>query len=112
MCNHAIAAIVCLCILAAFGTASVKAAGDANAARPIVAEYCTACHEVPGYASRYGRAAVNAPSFQSIADRPEVYPQTRLETFLRQPHYPMTRFILSRSDIDNLVAFIQGLRAP
>jgi mono/diheme cytochrome c family protein len=110
MCNHAITAAVALCIVM-LGPAAVEAAGDPDAARPVVAEHCTACHEVPGYASRYGRAAVNAPPFQSIADRQDVYTQARPEAFLRQPHFPMTRFILSRSDIDNIVAFIQGLRA-
>lgn len=99
-------------VLAAAPAASGLAAGDADAARGIVAEYCTACHEVPGYAARHGRAEVNAPPFQAIADQPALYTEERLRRFLRQPHFPMTKFTLSPSDIDNLVAFIERLRRP
>lgn len=97
-------------VLAAAPGASGLAAGDPDAARGIVAEYCTACHEVPGYAARHGRAEVSAPPFQAIADEPSVYTDERLRRFLRQPHFPMTKFVLSPSDIDNLVAFIERLR--
>lgn len=99
-------------LAAAAPHALARAAGDADAARGIVAEYCTACHEVPGYAARHGRAEVNAPSFQAIADQPALYTEERLRRFLRQPHFPMTKFALSPSDIDNLVAFIERLRKP
>lgn len=50
------------------------------------------------------------PPFRAIADEPAVYTRARLTSFLRRPHYPMRKFILSPSDIDNLVAFIEGLR--
>ncbi len=90
--------------------APASAAGDPDAVRGIVAEHCTGCHEVPGYRARHGRAEVGAPSFQSIADQPETYPPDRLAAFLRQPHFPMTQFVLSRSDIDNVIAFIERLR--
>ncbi len=86
------------------------AEGDPNAVRGIVAEYCTQCHEVPGYRPRWERASVNAPSFRSIANQPKIYTRARLEAFLHKPHYPMTKFLLSRSDVDNLVAFIASLR--
>ena len=103
--------IYALAILSIFLTAPpALAAGKPELARGIVAEHCTACHEVPNFRSRHGRASVNAPSFQSIADRPTVYTQARLEAFLRRPHYPMTKFVLSPSDIDNLIAFIETLR--
>ena len=94
----------------AVATASAFAAGDPNAARGIVAEYCVACHEVPGYAPRNGRASLNAPSFQAIADQPAIYRPERLRSFLRQPHFPMTKFTLSPSDADNIIAFIESLR--
>lgn len=89
---------------------STYAAGDPNAARGIVADHCVACHEVPGYTPRHGKASVNAPPFQSIADRPSVYTAERLHRFLGRPHFPMTKFNLSPSDVDNLVAFIESLR--
>jgi len=85
------------------------AGGNPDAARGVVADHCTACHEVPGYAAPHGRAAVDAPSFQSMADRPETYSDARMRAVLLQPHYLMNQFILSPSDIDNLVAFIRAL---
>jgi cytochrome c553 len=102
--------LTALILLAPLVTRPALAQGKPELARGIVAEHCTACHEVPNFHARHGRASVNAPSFQSIADQPKIYTRTRLEAFLRKPHYPMTKFVLSRSDIDNLVAFIEALR--
>lgn len=89
-----------------------EAAGNAKAARGLVASECVSCHEVPGLHARYGAASVNAPPFQAIADQPDRYPAARLRRFLQRPHFPMTKYILSPADIDNLVAFIESLRHP
>ncbi len=88
----------------------VRAEGDAKAATPIVAEYCTACHVIPGFKPRFEKANVDAPDFQKMADEPDVYTHERLKAFLSKPHFPMTKYILSSSDIENLVAFIESLR--
>jgi cytochrome c2 len=88
----------------------VRAEGNPDIARGIVAEYCSKCHDVPGYGKGSKDAAVIGPSFRSIANQPTVYTQARLKSFLNQPHYPMTKFILSPSDIDNLIAYIESLR--
>ena len=90
--------------------ATTAVAGDADAARGLVAEHCTSCHVVPGYEARFERADIGAPSFQVIADTQAVYTDAWLTTFLQHPHYPMAGFILSASDIDNIIAFIAGLR--
>ena len=86
------------------------AAGNPAAASGIVAEHCARCHEVPGHAAQHGGASMNAMPFQSIADQPTAYTEERLRTFLQRPHFPMAQFILSPSDIDNVVAFIENLR--
>jgi len=88
----------------------VRAADNPNMALGIVADHCSKCHEAPGYKVRGKDAAVMGPSFRSIANQPAVYTRARLRSFLRQPHYPMTKFVLSPSDIDNLIAYIQSLR--
>jgi cytochrome c553 len=93
-------------------SAPAWAQGNADAAAGIVAEYCTACHVIPGYRPRFEKADVKAPDFQTMADQPEVYTTARLKAFLSKPHFPMTKFIFSASDIDNLVAFIEALRKP
>ena len=95
-------------VLLPFGP--VRAAGNPDMARGIVADHCSKCHETPDYKLRRKDAAAIGPSFRSIANQPAVYTQARLKSFLRQPHYPMTKFVLSPSDIDNLIAYIQSLR--
>lgn len=100
-----------LALVACSLTTPAMAAGNPDAAKSVVAEHCTACHIVPGYPPRHERATVAAPPFQTIADQPDVYTHDKLKAFLRKPHFPMTGFILSPSDIDNLIAFIDELRA-
>jgi len=93
----------------AWPTAQARAAGDANAAKGLIAEHCAGCHRVPGYASE-GLPTVEAPDFAAIADDPETYNDARLREFLQQPHWPMTQFRLSPGDIDNILAYIAALR--
>jgi cytochrome c553 len=100
-------ALAVLCLGLACRTAA--ATGDADQAKGIIVEHCAGCHEVPGYSS--GQINIDAPSFQSIADAPDVYTEDRLRAFLAQPHWPMVRFRLSPSDIDNILAFLEKLRA-
>ncbi|MEZ5830528.1 MAG: hypothetical protein R3D05_05075 [Dongiaceae bacterium] len=90
--------------------ATASAAGDPNAVSGLLAEKCANCHEIPGYEARWGRADVNAPPFERIAKDPAAYPPEQLRAFLQKPHWPMGQFILSPSDIDNVMAFIDGLR--
>lgn len=87
-----------------------NAAGTPEAKLGIIADQCTACHEVPGYEARWERADINAPSFVEIAQNPEKYPPDQLRMFLQKPHWPMTQFMLSSKDIDDILAFIAGLK--
>lgn len=85
-------------------------AGDPNAAKAIVVEHCVKCHAVPGYDGA-GTPALQAPDFALLADQPEVYTPDRLRRSLTQPHWPMTQFILSKSDVENLLSYIETLRS-
>ncbi len=85
-------------------------AGRAEAAKPLIAERCIKCHVVPGFPANKVQPAVNAPSFAEIAANPARYPDSQIAAFLRQPHYPMKGFVLSKKDIANIIAFIRGLR--
>lgn len=98
-----------LVLACTFPAASGQAADYADQAKPIVAQYCVDCHEVPGYDTET-RATIDAPAFRKIAADPETYPPDRLRTFLRQPHFPMKGMMLSPSDIDKLVAYFKSLR--
>ena len=102
---------VALLLAALILPTQVDAKGYADAAKGIVVEHCVACHEVPGYASKTGTAQLDAPPFATIANDPEKYDPEKLKTWLRQPHWPMHQFILSQSDVENLLAFIEGLRS-
>ncbi len=85
--------------------------GRAEAAKPLIAEQCIKCHVVPGFPEEKVQPAVNAPSFADIAANPARYPDSQIAAFLRQPHYPMKGFVLSKKDIANVIAFIRSLRA-
>lgn len=88
----------------------VEGAGNPDAAKGLIVEHCSECRAVPGYGAE-GLPAVAAPPFQVIADNPETYTNQRLHAFLRQPHWPMGRFSLSPSDIDNVIAYLKSLAA-
>lgn len=86
-------------------------AGEAwDAAKAIIVEHCIDCHEVPVYNPKGGPPSVEAPSFHGMAGAPETYPAERLRASLRQPHFPMQKFVLSERDVDVIVRFIESLR--
>lgn len=93
-----------------FAGNAVSRAADVNTASGIIAEHCIECHRVPGFAEEARSPDMQATDFQTIADGRDTYTTERLVTFLRRPHFPMREFILSESDIQKLVAFIEGLR--
>ncbi len=108
-------AAIAIAGLAATGTTAVwapgaHAAGDPNGAKSIVAGFCVNCHEVPGYKARHGRATVNAPPFQTMADNPKAYPRDRIYGALRKPHYYMRGMTMSEQNIQDIIAFIESLR--
>ncbi len=85
-------------------------AGDANAAKGLVADRCVKCHETPYSKPGERTEAVNAPSFQAMADDPASYSPIKMRASLRQPHFPMQQFTLSKRDIENILAYIDSLK--
>jgi mono/diheme cytochrome c family protein len=95
-------AIVCLALTVP--PTGALAADIANG-EVIAKRWCAACHLV---SSDQARANADVPSFASLArkkQRPE-----KLEAFLSAPHPKMPDMNLSRSEIDDLVAYIGSLR--
>lgn len=86
------------------------AAGDANAAKGLIANHCIKCHETPYSKPGERTEAVDAPTFQTIADDSEKYSPAKLHEFLRHPHFPMQQFVLSKRDIENILAYLATLR--
>jgi len=97
-------------VLLALSAAPALAAGDPGAAKGLLAEHCAECHAVPG--QEPPATGLPAPDFEVITNDPADYPEDRLRTFLQKPHWPMTAFILSPSDIDNILAYLARLRRP
>lgn len=98
-----------LSVLCALSAAPALAAGDPDAIKGLLAERCADCHASPGRGASPA-TGLPAPSFTTIANDPDVYPEERLRAFVQQPHWPMTAFILSRSDINNVLAYVAVLR--
>jgi mono/diheme cytochrome c family protein len=99
-----LSALLCLAAVPAL------AAGDPDAVRGLLVERCADCHAVPGYRTSTPATGLPAPAFKVMANEPEVYPEERLRAFLQRPHWPMSGFILSPSDIDNILAYLTTLR--
>jgi len=97
-----------LSALLALSSLPALAAGDPDAAKGLLAERCADCHALPG--QEPPATGLPAPAFELMANDPAGYPEERLRSFLQQPHWPMTAFILSPSDIDNILAYLATLR--
>ena len=81
------------------------AEGDPVAGGGLAKQWCVTCHDVG-----HGRTVKDgAPSFQSVARRPDLNPAT-LKTWLTDPHPPMPKLSLSRQEIDDLVSYIISLK--
>lgn len=79
-------------------------AGDPAAGHELALRWCVGCHTL------LGRSAGSdvAPSFRSIAHNPAKDPD-HLRGFLSHPHWPMPPLQLSRTEIENVVAYLQEL---
>ena len=74
----------------------------------IARQWCAQCHKVE---ERQTAASDVAPTFASIAQqRDRTSPFVR--AWLLNPHPPMPKLELSRSDVDELMAYIDSLRRP
>jgi mono/diheme cytochrome c family protein len=86
-----------------------SATGDAEAGRVLALKQCSSCHVV---AARQAPPSTDAvPTFASIARDPAAT-EMSLRVFLRSPHARMPDFILSPTEIDDLVSYILSLRTP
>jgi mono/diheme cytochrome c family protein len=82
-----------------------SAAGDADAGADVAMRWCSACHLIRPLAS--GPVLQGPPTFQTMARERS---PTMLRTFLANPHAPMPPIELSRTDIENLLAYIEAQR--
>lgn len=79
-------------------------AADVPRGKMIAARWCSACHVV---ASDQKNASADVPSFADIALRRS--DAKKLGNFLVDPHPKMPDLHLTRSEIDDIVAYIRSL---
>ncbi|MEP4379259.1 MAG: cytochrome c [Alphaproteobacteria bacterium] len=81
--------------------------GDPDAGAKFAQRVCAACHVVGGDWPANPRNP--APAFENIAREPSVTP-IGLRVFLNSPHRNMPSLILSEKEVDDVIAYIMGLR--
>jgi len=81
--------------------------GDRDDGYALARKTCARCHRV-GKAEDTPKL-YPASAFQDIADNP-ASTELSLRVFLRSPHRDMPDLILTDAEIDNVVAYILGLR--
>ena len=86
--------------------AAPASAVDADNGRKLSKLWCAACHVV---SSDQTSASVDVPTFADIARRKTE--KKPLAAFLAEPHGKMPNMSLSRSEIDDIVAYIRSLGA-
>lgn len=100
-CGRAFIPACCFILLAA----PAYAVGDGVEGKKVASQWCAACHLV---ASGQSTATVAAPPFTEIKQRHEGKMEF-LEAFLSQDHPNMPNMSLSYYEIQNLIAYIEGL---
>lgn len=99
--------IVSTALIAAFVMASGSLAwadGNAKTGALLARHWCGACHGLGGVASDA------APPLETIAQRAHDG-ASWLRAWLADPHPPMPNLTLSRSEIDDIVAYLETLAA-
>lgn len=82
--------------------------GDAAAGRRLASTLCAACHRISG---RERDPARVPPDFGAVAAMPQLT-EMSLRIFLQTPHGEMPRYHLTRTEMDDVIAYILSLRAP
>ena len=83
------------------------AAGDADEGHALARQWCSECHVVD---EEQTTGSADVPPFAAIARSESLTPEG-LAAFLADPHPVMPNLSLSRAQIADLVAYIEGLRA-
>jgi len=90
---------------------SARSADDAthvSTGREVALRWCAECHLVEKGQAQAPSDAV--PTFFSIADHPSTT-ETGLRVFLSSPHGKMPNIMLTREQIDDIIAYILSLKA-
>jgi len=90
--------VVCLTTLPAYA--------DANKGAQIARQWCASCHLIGGNSA--GSVPQGPPTFQTVAH--SGMSPDQLRAFLSHPHGAMPDLTLTRTEIDDLISYIDTLR--
>jgi mono/diheme cytochrome c family protein len=97
--------IVLVLLVSLAGAAGPASAADTGRGATLAHTWCQNCHVVS--ASQTSTVATQAPPFSDIARRKD-FDGTRLAFFLNAPHPQMPQMNLTRSDAEDLAAYIKA----
>ena len=97
--------ILALMSVMAIAASEASAAGIALSGKEIASQWCTSCHLV---SEGQTTASADAPPFKTIAEKYQDNSEA-LSNFLTDPHPPMPDLNLSRTEIQDLVAYLMSL---
>lgn len=83
-------------------------ARDAMQGRELAQNVCAECHAVAPDATRSPNG--HAPTFDTIAHMPGMTPMA-IRVWLRSAHKEMPNIMLSRDETDDVIAYLQSLKA-
>ena len=93
-------------VLAAIALPAAAATGSADAGRQLVLRSCTSCH-----ATNATTAATDAAPPLSFVARDNKQRPAWVRGWLMDPHPPMPGIMLSRQQIDDIIAYLNSLPA-
>ncbi|MCW5772936.1 MAG: c-type cytochrome [Rhodospirillaceae bacterium] len=96
-----------LAILCATAPAGAQKPPSAAEGETLALRWCSSCHFVS--AKQQAHASDTAPSFASIAARPEASAGT-LRAIIHMPYPRMPEITLSQPEVDDIVAYILSLK--
>jgi len=91
----------------ALAGAPPSVAADAAKGTQLARQWCANCHVI-GAAPQPGTIQQGPPGFRAVAQGGMTHDQLR--AFLSNPHGAMPNLALTRSEIDDLIAYIETLR--
>jgi mono/diheme cytochrome c family protein len=91
----------------ALDATAAAAEGDPARGLSLARSWCASCHQVEAS----GPAADAAPPFPSLANDPATT-EGGVRAWLVDPHPPMPNPNLSRQEIEDIIAYLAGLRTP
>ena len=99
-----LATLALLAVALGYAPAAVAAAGNVDAGRLLVTRSCSSCHVVDAALT----ATDGAPPLSAVAKTNKERPAW-IRGWLMDPHPPMPSIMLSRQQIDDIIAYLSSL---